>query len=118
MSPLLLTASAAAPGATGAPSGPAAFFIQMFPLLLVFVIFYFLMIRPQTRRMKAHQASIMAVKKGDRVVTGGGLIGRVTRVSDTEVEVELAPGNRVQVVKATLSQVGDGPAGATKPAND
>lgn len=113
MSPLLLTASATAPAA---PSGAAAFAVQMFPLLLVFVIFYFLMIRPQTRRMKAHQAAIMAVKKGDRVVTGGGLIGKVTRVSETEVEVELAPGTRVQVVKATLSQVGDG--STAKPAND
>ena len=58
-----------------APSGGASFFIQTIPLVLVFVIFYFLMIRPQQRRMKEHQAQIAAVKKGDRVVTGGGLVG-------------------------------------------
>ena len=76
--------------AAAAPSGGASFFIQTIPLVLVFVIFYMLLIRPQQKRMKEHQAEIAAVKKGDRVVTGGGLIGRVTKVGDTEVEVELA----------------------------
>ena len=66
--------------------------------------------------MKEHQAQIAAVKKGDRVVTGGGLIGKVTKVGDTEVEVELAQGIRVQAVKSTLSQVVDPT--AAKPAND
>ena len=102
--------------AAAAPSGGASFFIQTIPLVLVFVIFWFLMIRPQQRRMRAHQAAIMAVKKGDRVVTGGGLIGKVTKVGDHEVEVELGQGMRVQVVKSTLSQVGD--AALAKPAND
>ena len=101
--------------AAAAPSGGASFFIQTIPLVLVFVIFYFLMIRPQQRRMKAHQAQIMAVKKGDRVVTGGGLVGKVTKVGDVEVEVELAQGIRVQAVKSTLTQVIDPTA---KPAND
>ena len=100
----------------GQSSGTAGFFIQMFPLLAIFVIFYFLMIRPQQRRMKDHQAQIMAVKKGDRVVTGGGLVGKVTKVGDSEVEVELAQGIRVQAVKSTLTQVID-PKSA-KPAND
>ena len=93
--------------ATAAPSGGAAFFIQIVPLVLVFVIFYFLMIRPQSQRLKQHQAQINAVKKGDRVVTGGGLIGKVTKVTDTEVEVELGQGVRVTAVKSTLSQVID-----------
>ena len=101
--------------AAAAPSG-ASFFVQTIPLVLVFVIFWFLLIRPQQKRMKQHQAQVAAVKKGDRVVTGGGLIGKVTKVGDTEVEVELAQGVRVQVVKSTLSQVVD-PA-AAKPAND
>jgi preprotein translocase subunit YajC len=100
--------------AAAAPSG-ASFFIQTIPLVLVFVIFWFLLIRPQQRRMKEHQAQIAAVKKGDRVVTGGGLIGKVTKVGDTEVEVELAQGIRVQAVKSTLTQVVDPTA---KPAND
>ena len=102
--------------AAAAPSGGTSFFIQTIPLVLVFVIFWFLMIRPQQRRMKEHQAQIAAVKKGDRVVTGGGLIGKVVKVSDTEVEVELGPNVRVTAVKSTLTQVGN-PA-AAKPAND
>ena len=101
--------------AAPAPSG-ASFFVQTIPLVLVFVIFWFLLIRPQQKRMKEHQAQVAAVKKGDRVVTGGGLIGKVTKVSDTEVEVEIGQGVRVTAVKSTLSQVID-PA-AAKPAND
>jgi preprotein translocase subunit YajC len=97
------------------PSGTAAFFVQIFPLLLIFVIFYLLMIRPQHKRMKEHQATIAAVKKGDEVVTAGGIRGRVTKVSDDEAEVEIANGVRVRIVKATLSQV---LAKSSKPAND
>ena len=102
--------------AAAAPSGTTAFFLNIFPLLLVFVIFWLLMIRPQQRRMREHQAQIAAVKKGDRVVTGGGLIGKVVKVSDNEVEVELGQGVRVTAVKSTLTQVVD-PTKA-KPAND
>ena len=102
--------------AASAPSGTAAFLVNIFPLLLVFIIFWFLMIRPQQKRMREHQAQINAVKKGDRVVTGGGLIGKVTKVSDNEVELELGQGVRVTAVKSTLTQVID-PA-AAKPAND
>ena len=102
--------------AAAAPSGTAAFFFNIFPLVLVFVIFWFLMIRPQQRRMKEHQAQIAAVKKGDRVVTGGGLIGKVVKVTDNEVEVELGQGVRVTAVKSTLTQVIDPT--AAKPAND
>lgn len=103
------TASGAAPG------GGLAGFISLAPLLLVFVVFYFLMIRPQQRRMKALQSAVAGVKKGDTVVTAGGLIGKVTRVEDDTVEVEIAPNTRVRVVKATLAEVT--PLGG-KPAND
>ena len=102
--------------AAAAPSGTAAIFFNVFPLLLVFVIFWFLMIRPQQKRMREHQTQIAAVKKGDRVVTGGGLIGKVTKVADNEVEVELGQGIRVTAVKSTLTQVIDPT--AAKPAND
>src|SRR5687767_8645346 len=102
--------------AAAAPSAGASFFVQTIPLVLIFVIFWFLLIRPQQKRMKEHQAQVAAVKKGDRVITGGGLIGKVTKVGDTEVEVELSQGVRVQVVKSTLSQVIDPT--AAKPAND
>ena len=100
--------------AVAQPDSTASFIINTVPLVLVFVIFYMLMIRPQQRRMKAHQAAIGAVKKGDQVVTGGGLICRVKRVSDTEVDVELAPSMVVTAVKSTLTQVID----PSKPAND
>jgi preprotein translocase subunit YajC len=79
--------------------------IGILPWVLIFVIFYILMIRPQQRRVKEHQAALGAVQKGDEVVTGGGLRGRVTKVSDDEVEVEIAQGVRVRAVKSTISQV-------------
>ena len=99
----------------GEPSGAAAAIIQFVPLIAVFVIFYLLMIRPQQRRVKEHQASIAAVKKGDDVVTGGGIRGKVTKVGDDEAEVEIASGVKVRVVKSTISQVIRPNA---KPAND
>lgn len=99
-----------------AASGSGAFFVQMAPLLLIFVIFWFLLIRPQQKRMKEHQAKLAAVKKGDTVVTGGGLVGKVTKVEDAHVEIELAPQMRVRAVKSTLSDVQ--PLGGSKPAND
>ncbi|MFN2450669.1 MAG: preprotein translocase subunit YajC, partial [Candidatus Baltobacteraceae bacterium] len=77
--------------------------------------FYMLMIRPQQRRVKEHQAEIAAVKKGDEVVTGGGIRGRVTKVSEDEAEVEIAQGVKVRVVKSTLTQV---LTASAKPAND
>lgn len=90
-------------------------FLGLAPLFLVFIVFYFLMIRPQQRRMKALQSAVGGVKKGDSVVTAGGLLGKVTKVEDTVVEVEIAPNTRVRVVKATLAEVT--PLGG-KPAND
>src|SRR5690348_10711239 len=102
-----------------APAGQASGTVQMLlglaPWLLIFVIFYVLMIRPQQQRVKQHQAEIAAVKKGDEVITGGGIRGRVTRVNDEEAEVEVAQGVRVRVVKSTITQVLTGNA---KPAND
>jgi len=89
--------------------------MSVFPLVLIFIIFYFLLIRPQQRRMKQHQSMIGAVKKNDIAVTGGGIVGKVTKVDETEVELEIAPNVRVRVIKGTLSDVR--PHGA-KPAND
>ena len=101
---------AAAAGGSG-----AAALVQIVPLLLIFVVFYFLLIRPQQKRAKEHQAKIEAVAKNDEVVTGGGLMGRVTKVADDHVEVELAPNVRVKALKSTLADV---KSRATKPAND
>lgn len=93
-----------------------AMIVQFAPLLFIFVIFYFLLIRPQQQKLKQHRATIDAVRKGDTVVTGGGLIGKVTKVEEHELEVELAANVRVKVVKATISDVRA--AGTGKPAND
>jgi preprotein translocase subunit YajC len=96
-------AFAQAAGGGGAASG----LIQLAPLLLVFVIMYLLMIRPQQRKMKEHKAMIEALRRGDQVVTSGGLIGKVTKVDEQkgEVEVELAPNVKVRVVRGTISSV-------------
>lgn len=103
------TSGAAAPGG-------ASFLIQLLPLVLIFAVFYFLLIRPQQRKMKEHRATIEAVKKGDQVVTAGGIVGKVTRVDDSYVDVEVAQGVKVKVVKTTLSDVVQ--PGNAKPAND
>jgi preprotein translocase subunit YajC len=76
------------------------------PLILIFGIMYFLMIRPQQKKVKQHQAMVAAVRKGDQIVTAGGLIGKVTKVNtDNEVEVEISSGVKVKVVQHTISQV-------------
>ena len=79
------------------------------------MIFYVLMIRPQQRRVKEHQAAIAAVKKGDEVITGGGIRGRVTKVSDDEAEVEIANGRQGPRGQVDHQPRGDG---KTRPAND
>ena len=97
------------------PDGTTQLLMGIAPWLLIFVVFYVLMIRPQQRRAKEHQATINAVKKGDEVITAGGIRGRVTKVTDEDAEVEIAPNTRVRVIKSTLSQVLSPNA---KPAND
>jgi len=90
--------------------------VSLLPLVLIFVAFYFLMIRPQQKRVKALQDAVNAVKKGDQVVTGGGLVGKVVKVDERYVELELGTNVKVKAVKATLAEVI--PAGSAKPAND
>ncbi len=99
----------------GGSNGSAQFVVGILPWLFIFVIFYVLMIRPQQRRVKQHQAAIAAVKKGDEIVTAGGIRGRVTKVGDDEAEVEIAQGVKIRVIKSTISQV---LSPNTKPAND
>jgi preprotein translocase subunit YajC len=108
-------AFAQAAGSAGQAAGPMAGILSVLPLVLIFVVFYFLMIRPQQSRMKALQTAVANVKKGDTAVTAGGLIGKVTRVDEAEIELEIAQGVKVRVVKATLAEVR--PLGG-KPAND
>lgn len=82
------------------------FLTSLIPLVLLFGIFYFLIIRPQQQRMKAHQTMVSAVKRGDTVVTAGGLIGKVSKVKDDgELLVEIADNVQVRVLKSTLTEV-------------
>lgn len=110
---ILMSMVQAAPA--GGSSGASGMLIGILPWVAIFVIFYLLMIRPQQQRVKQHQAAIASVKKGDDIVTGGGIRGRVTKVADEEVEVEIAQGVKIRVVKSTISQV---LAPNAKPAND
>ncbi len=102
-----VTANGAAPAGAlaGGAAGGAAGLIAFVPYLAIFAIFYVLIIRPQQSRAKAHRAMLDAVKKGDDVVTGGGILGKVVRVTDDEVEVEVAPTVKLRVLKATLAEV-------------
>lgn len=102
---------AAAAGGAGAPPG----WVQFLPIIGMVVIFWFLIIRPQMKRQKEHQLKISALKKGDSVVTAGGLVGKVVKVDDTFVELDLAQGVRVKAIKQTIGDVMQ-PGGT--PAND
>ena len=80
--------------------------IQFLPLVLIFVVFYFLLIRPQQKKQKEHRAMLDALRRGDRIVTGGGFLGTVSKVvSPEEVEVDLAPNVRVRVLRSTITSV-------------
>lgn len=111
-SQLLVLASGAA---AGAPAAPPAW-LQFLPLVAMGVIFWFLIIRPQMRRQKEHQAKVAGIKKGDQVVTAGGLIGKVVRVDEHYVDLELGPNVKVKAVKSTIGDII--PPGGTAPAND
>lgn len=93
--------------AQGSPfGGEASLVTQLLPFILIFVIMYFLILRPQQKRVKAHREMVGNVRRGDTVVTSGGLIGKVTKViDDDQIEVEIAEGIRVRQVKAMVSDV-------------
>ena len=95
----------AAPAATGSPESFFGSLGSMLPLLLMFVVLYFVMIRPQMKRQKEHKALIDALAKGDEVVTGGGLLGKVSKVGETFLHVEIASGVEVQVQRSAVVQV-------------
>lgn len=80
---------------------------SLVPLILVFGIMYFLLIRPQQRKLKEHQVMVAALRRGDQIVTSGGIVGRVTRVKEgeNEVEVEIAPNVQVRVIRGTIQSV-------------
>lgn len=93
-------------GQGGSSTGQGAGgFASLIPIVLMFVIFYFLLIRPQQKKAKEHQKMISQLKKGDRIVTSGGLHGRITGVSDTTMTVEIADKVRVKIARGNVSQV-------------
>ncbi len=99
---LVTPAFAQAAGAGGAGSALMSFL----PLILIFAIMWFLLIRPQQKKVKEHQAMVAALRRGDQVVTQGGIVGKVVKVKDDgEIEVEIADGVRVRVIKNTVAQV-------------
>lgn len=87
---------------TAAPAQPGLDWISLMPLVLMFVLLYFLMIRPQMKRGKEHKTMVEALQKGDEVVTGGGVLGRVTKVGDNYVSLEIAANVEVQVQKPAI----------------
>ncbi len=118
MSARLATAALAAIAATPAfaqTSGPMGAISSFVPLILIFAIMYFLLIRPQQKKVKDHQKMVQALRRGDQVVTQGGIIGKVVKVKDDgELEVELAEGVKVRVIQSTIAQV----LSKTEPANN
>ena len=91
--------------AQAAPSAFDALNSLIVPTVLIIGIMYFLMIRPQQKRLKEHQAMVSALRRGDTVVTSGGIIGKVTKVDDQELQVEIAEGVRIKIVRSTVSEV-------------
>jgi preprotein translocase subunit YajC len=110
---IILAATPATEGAAGFFNSPLG---QMAPLLLLPVLFYFMIWRPQSRRAKEHAGRISAVKRGDGVVLTGGILGKVVRVEEQEVQVEIAPNVNIKVVKAMIAEVRT--RGEPAPAND
>ena len=91
--------------ATG-PMGSDSLLFTMLPFVLIFVIMYFLILRPQQKRVKSHQELVKAVRRGDTVITNGGLIGKVTKVVDDEqIEIEIADGVRIRQVRSMITDV-------------
>ena len=94
------------PAYAQAAGGSSDFLLQLVPILLMFVIFYLLLLRPQQQKVKQHREMVANLRRGDTVVTAGGIVGTVTKVrDDNEIEVEIADNTRVRVVKGTVAEV-------------
>lgn len=88
----------------------------LIPTMLIIGIMYFLMIRPQQKRLKEHQAMVAAIRRGDTIVTSGGIVGKVAKVEDQELQVEIAEGVKIKILRSTVSEVRGKGDGATTPA--
>ena len=85
--------------------GGGDFFVSLMPLILIFVVFYFLLIRPQQKKMKDHRAMIDALKRGDQILTSGGIVGKITKVDDAMLTVEIAKDVQVKIARGTVSEL-------------
>jgi preprotein translocase subunit YajC len=98
---LISTAAAQAQTAPGQPSA----LMQFLPLVLIFVVFYFLLIRPQTKRAKEHRAMVAAIEVGAEVVTNGGILGKVTEVTEQFLTIEIASGVNIKLQRHAIAQI-------------
>ncbi|MBL0225670.1 MAG: preprotein translocase subunit YajC [Geobacteraceae bacterium] len=101
----LAFAMGGAPGGAAGPAGGMAAFQQVIPLVFMFAIFYFLLIRPQQKKAKEHKALLEAIKKGDNVITAGGVHGKITAVDDSIVTLEIATGVNIKIIKSYIAAV-------------
>jgi preprotein translocase subunit YajC len=100
--------------AAGAPGG-MDFIVQLIPLVLIFVIFYFFLIRPQQQKAKQHAAMLDGLRRGDQIITAGGLHAKITKLTkEDEVEAEISPNVKVRIAKPTIAAL----VSKTEPAND
>ena len=112
----LLAATTSGAGAAATQAPPA--WMGWLPIVGMIAIFWFLIIRPQMRQQKAHQTKVAGLKRGDEVLTAGGVVGKVIKVEDVYAELEIAKGVRVRVLKSTIGDVINPGAGGGAPAND
>lgn len=98
-------AATATTAAAGAAAGPEGVLMQFMPLIVIFAIFYFLLIRPQQKRLREQQTMLTNIRKGDKVITGGGIFGVVTKDDGEELQVEIADGVKVRVQRASVMTV-------------
>ncbi len=110
---MLFATPAYAQTATG---GTSETLMTLFPLILLFGLFYFMILRPQQKRMKQHKAMVEALKRGDKVITNSGILGKITKVTDDEVDLEIAKDVNIKILKAYVAEVRNKPTPA--PAND
>ncbi len=101
----MLITEAFAQTAGGSGGGATSLLVQFMPIILIFVIMYFLILRPQQQKTRQHRELVANLRRGDTIVTNGGLIGKVAKVDETEIQVELAEGIRVRIVRGMVAEV-------------
>jgi preprotein translocase subunit YajC len=103
---MLITPAFAQSGLFGGDGGSGSMILQFMPLILIIVIMYFLVLRPQQQKVKQHQSMVKALRRGDTVITNGGVVAKVTKlVDDDQIEVEIADGVRVRQMRSMVSEV-------------